>query len=698
MANKILILSADRNETQTLQLVLSQAKEQAFELVLLQSLVSGLAIVVEGKIDAVILDLALPDGNGLAAFNRLYACAGHIPILVLCPFDQEELAINCIHHGAQGYLLKGHFNSYLLAQGLRSIIARKELASAFYKEKIRAEIALNSIGDAVICTDLAGNIDYLNIAAEKLTLWDREQAHGRPFSEVFKIINGETRSIERNTVQLVLQQNKPIGLPPDTILIRRDGSEAAIEDSAAPINDMLGHQTGVVVVFHDVSVAQMMSKKMAFLAQHDFLTNLPNRLMLNDRIAQAITIAKRNHTRLAILFLDLDNFKHINDSLGHAIGDKLLQSVSLRLVGCVRDSDTVSRQGGDEFVILLAESDSEINTATIAGKILQVLSCPHCLPECELHITASMGISVYPSDGEDVETMIQSADIAMYHAKERGRNNFQFFRSDMNTRAAERQKIEAHLRMALERKEFVLYYQPQINLQTGKVTGAEALIRWMHKDMGMVMPDRFIPIAEDCGLIVPIGRWVLREACRQAHLWTEQGFDPVSISVNISAVEFRQKNFLQGVTNILRETGVDASQLELEITESVLMRDAQGSVAILQELKKMGVRLAVDDFGTGYFSLSYLEQFPLDVLKIDQSFVQDIPANDSHRIIISAVIGMGNSLQLRVIAEGIENQSQLNFLRSQHCQEGQGYFLSHPLTIDQFGHLLWREKQALKCV
>ncbi|MBI3230351.1 MAG: EAL domain-containing protein [Burkholderiales bacterium] len=695
MANRILILSADAAETAMLHQVLGAAREQPFDLETIASLSSGITRVGQGQIDAIILDLTLPDCMGHANFSRMYACTPEIPILVMCPWEQEELAISCVHSGAQGYLLKGHFSSYLLAQGLRSVIARKELEAVFYKEKARAEIALNSIGDAVICTDLQGNIDYLNVAAEKLTLWSREQANGHPFSEVFNIINADTRNAERNTVELVLQQKQTIGLPPDTILIKRDGSEASIEDSAAPINDLSGRQTGVVVVFHDVSAAQIMSKKMAFLAQHDFLTNLPNRLMLNDRIEQAITMAKRNQTQLAILFLDLDNFKHINDSLGHAIGDKLLQSVSKRLAACVRDSDTVSRQGGDEFVILLAESESEINTAIIANKILQLLACPHYLLECELHITTSIGVSVYPLDGEDAETMIKSADIAMYHAKEHGRNNFQFFRSDMNTRAIERQKIEAHLRVALEKQEFVLHYQPQVNLKTGKVTGAEALIRWMHGDMGMVMPARFISIAEDSGLIVPIGRWVLREACLQAQRWNLQGFAPVSISVNISAVEFRQKNFLQGVQNILQETGLNASQLELEITESVLMRDAQASIAILQELKEMGVRLAVDDFGTGYSSLSYLEQFPLDVLKIDQSFVQDIPANGSNRIIISAVIGMGNSLQLRVIAEGIENQVQLNFLQAQQCHEGQGFFLSRPLTVEQFGRMLLRKNHAL---
>ena len=698
MVNKILILSDDAPEAAKLQEILGGAGEDAFEMEWLRSLGEALERIQRGLIDAIILDLDLTDSDGIATFDKIYAGAPHIPVMTLGTSECEAQAISSVHSGAQGYLLKGHFKSYLVKQGLRSIIARKALEEAFFKEKARAEIALNSIGDAVICTDLAGNIDYLNIAAEKLTGWSRDEAYGHPFADVFRIINAVTREVERNTVQLILQQDLAIGLPPDTVLVRRDGTEVAIEDSAAPINDWAGKRTGVVVVFHDVSAAQIMSKKMAYLAQHDFLTNLPNRLMLNDRIAHAITMARRNGQRLAILFLDLDNFKHINDSLGHAMGDKLLQSVSRRLADCVRDSDTVSRQGGDEFVILLAESECEDNTATTAAKILLLLAAPHYVSDCELHITTSIGISVYPLDGEDAETLIKSADIAMYHAKERGRNNFQFFRNDMNIRAVERQQVEAHLRTALEKREFVLYYQPKVNLKTGLVTGAEALVRWLHGDMGLVMPERFISVAEDSGLIVPIGRWVLREACAQARRWIDDGFDPVAISVNISAVEFRQKGFFEGVRTILQDTGLAAHHLELEITESVLMRDAQASIAILQDLKAMGVRLAVDDFGTGYSSLSYLEQFPLDVLKIDQSFVQDIPANGSNRIIISAVIGMGNSLQLRVIAEGIENQVQLNFLQAQQCQEGQGYFFSRPLTVDQFSVMLANRNQRLDVV
>ncbi len=554
---------------------------------------------------------------------------------------------------------------------------------------MRAEIALNSISDAVICTDIHGNIDYLNIAAEKMTGWSREEAAGHPFSHVFQIIDGTSRQPIPNPVDLVLQSNQAVDLAADTVLIRRDGSEIEIADSASPIYDWDGTLTGVVVAFHDVSVAKAMRVKMTHLAQHDFLTNLPNRVLLNDRIAQAIASANRYGTKVALLFLDLDNFKHINDSLGHATGDKLLQSVTKRLSASVRNTDTVSRQGGDEFVILLEESKTGKNAALTAEKILEALTLPHEIGKCQLYITTSIGISVYPQDGLDAETLLKSADTAMYCAKEKGRNNYQFFKNEMNTRAVQRLKIEADLRLALEKKQFELLYQPKIHLNNNQMTGVECLLRWQHDEWGEMMPESFIGIAEESGLIVPIGRWVLREACKQAKKWLDSSLPAMTIAVNISAKEFLQKDFVESVRAVLAETQLPANLLELEIAESVLMRDAQSSTAILHQLKQIGIQLAVDDFGTGYSSLSYLQQFPIDVLKIDQSFVHHIASASDEGIIVSAIISMGHSLKLRVIAEGIENKTQLDFLKSRHCEEGQGYFFSKALTASEFATRLF---------
>lgn len=688
MFNPVLILTDRAADATHLTSALVNAEDGGFEVEWERSLAAGLKRVGRGGLDAIMADLSLSDSVGVTTFDRLQAAASPTPIMILSTMEDENLAREAVRRGAQGYLSTSQFDSNLVPQAIRSAIQRSLIEKDLYKERSRADIALNSISDAVICTDVSGNVDYLNIAGERLTGWAREDARGHPISEVFHIINGITRERQRNPVERVLQNNEPMGLEADTVLIRRDGSEAAIEDSASPIHDWNGHLTGVVIVFHDVTAAQAMTIKMAHLAQHDFLTNLPNRVLLNDRIAQAIQLAKRQKTQLALLFVDLDNLKHINDSLGHATGDRLLQSVTQRLINCVRSSDTVSRQGGDEFVILLAESKHEKNAALTAEKILAALALPHEIALRELHVTASIGISVYPADGKDAETLIKAADTAMYSAKGKGRNNYQFFRSDMTVRAVERQLIEAGLRHALEKQEFVLHYQPKINLNTGAITGVEALVRWAHADWGLIYPARFVTIAEDCGLIVPIGRWILREACAQAKRWHDAGSTSISMAVNISALEFRHKAFLDGLRTILHETGLAPGCLQLEITEGVLMHDADSSTAILLELKAMGVQLAVDDFGTGYSSLSYLRQFPLDVLKMDQSFVDEIESTTHNGIIASAVISMGNSLKLKVVAEGIENQVQLKFLKDRHCEEGQGFLFSRPVVADEFTTLL----------
>ncbi len=424
--------------------------------------------------------------------------------------------------------------------------------------------------------------------------------------------------------------------------------------------------------------------KMAHLAQHDYLTNLPNRVLLNDRITQAIAVAERNSTQIAVLFLDLDNFKNINDTLGHETGDKLLQSVSKRLSDCVRHADTVSRQGGDEFIILLTDIKHDSDAAIIADKVLETLTLEHLVENSHFHVSASIGISIYPSDGNNAETLIKNADIAMYHAKQNGRNNYQFFENDMNIRVTQRLVIETNLRVALEMQQFELLYQPKYNLFDNQITGAEALLRWHHDQWGQVSPDKFIPIAEDCGLIVPIGRWVLREACSQAKKWMDDGLPTITIAINISAQEFLQKDFVKSVNEVLLDTGLPSYCLELEITERVLIRDVDRTITILHQLKKIGIKLALDDFGTGYSSLNYLHQFPLHVLKIDQSFVNKIVVPSDEGVIVSAIISMGNSLKLKVIAEGIENQIQLDFLKNRHCEEGQGYFLSRPLTAENF--------------
>ncbi len=440
-----------------------------------------------------------------------------------------------------------------------------------------------------------------------------------------------------------------------------------------------------------VDQIQLANSQMDHLVHHDMLTDLPNRVLLLDRLRQAIELARRQGRQLAVMFMDLDNFKHINDSLGHAMGDRLLQSVSSRPLACVRNSDTVSRQGGDEFLLLLPTIEHAEDAAVSAQKMLGALVPPHAIEQHDLHIGISIGISIYPDDGEDAETLIKCADTAMYYAKESGRNNYKFFEASMNVRAVQRQSIEVSLRRAVERHEFILHYQPKINLKSNLIVGVEALIRWQHPERGLLPPAQFIPIAEDSGLILSIGRWVLHEACRQAQAWQQAGLRPITVAVNTSALEFRAADFLDNIRATLNATGLSPRYLELELTESVLMRDAEATNRMLNALTGLGIKLTVDDFGTGYSSLSYLRQFPIDTLKIDQSFVHQMTSSPSDAGLVSAVINMGKSLNHRVIAEGVETSEQHAFLLAQQCDEGQGYYFGRPMQADELAALLKQE-------
>lgn len=464
-----------------------------------------------------------------------------------------------------------------------------------------------------------------------------------------------------------------------------------LSQSVSPQNAHALQQANANLVIASVEahkVADDAISRLHHLAYHDALTDLPNRTLLWDRLGQAIELARRQDRQLALLFMDLDGFKHINDSLGHPVGDQLLQMVARRLSSCARHSDTVSRQGGDEFVVLLPAIESPEDAMAFAKKTLLAFESSFQLCEHDLYIGVSIGISIYPGDGHDAETMIRNADTAMYHAKEAGRNNCKFFEQKMNDRAVERQSIEADLRLALKRQEFVLYYQPKIDFVSGMVVGVEALIRWHHPQRGLLLPAQFVPIAEECGLIVPIGRWVLREACAQACAWRKTGLPPITTAVNSSALEFRAKDFLENLRSTLAATTIEPHSLQLELTESVLMQNIESSESVLLAVADMGIKLAIDDFGTGYSSLSYLSRFPINTLKIDQSFVREINGSADNSTIVSAIINMGRSLNRSVIAEGVETRYQHEFLLQQHCDEGQGDYYSPPLPARDLEALL----------
>ena len=434
--------------------------------------------------------------------------------------------------------------------------------------------------------------------------------------------------------------------------------------------------------------------KVSHLLQYDVLTELPNSTLLGDRLNQSLALSRRHDKQLAVMFLGLDRFKRINNALGHPAGDEMLKQVSRNLVATVRESDSVFRYGSDEFVVILADIRHPQQTRGIAEKILTAIRAPQHIAGHDLSVTASLGISIYPDDGFDAIELIKKAETAMRNIKEISHNDFSFFIDEMNQRARDQQSIETGIRLGLERKEFVLHYQPKLDLGSGQVVGAEALIRWQKPGHGLVYPSEFISVAEDSGLIVPLSKWVLAQACRQACAWQAAGLPKICMSVNMSAIDFRQRDFVDGIEQTLKQTGLEPHLLELEITEGVLMQNIETTVTALARLKTMGIRLAIDDFGTGYSSLSYLRRFPIDVLKIDQSFIRGLSNDNNDAALVSAIISLGRSLNLTIIAEGVETLEQLDFLKSHQCEEGQGYYFSKPVEPDAFARYLESVKPA----
>ena len=692
MSKRILLIQDDVANARVILEALSNSNDESFEVQWVRCCSDGLERLA--GVAAILVDLFLPDSSGIETFDRLFKAAPKIPMLILVNPRYEETAKLAVMCGAQDYLFKARLDAYLLPKALASMIERAVLADALITEKERAQVTLNSIGDAVVSTDLAGNVTYLNAVAETLTGWTTDEAVGHPLEDVFRIIDATSRETADNAMLLAIRENRTVALAPNCVLIRRDGIEAAIEDSAAPIRDRSGAVSGAVMVFHDVSVARAMTAELSRLAQYDSLTELPNRALLHDRLTEALALSKRHHRQLAVLLLDLDRFKHINDSLGQTVGDGLLQSVGRRLLGCVRGSDTVSRLGGDVFVVLLWEVKHAQDPAITADKILHSLRVPHEIMRHELHITVSIGIATYPNDGTDAETLLKKADIAMHRAKDGGRDGYQFFKSEMTLGAMERQSLADALRHAIERRELSVHYQSKMDLTAGTIIGVEALIRWSHPQRGLVPPAQFIKIAEECGLIVPIGRWILREACRQARAWQLAGLPPICMAVNISAVELRTPGFVAGVRTILQETQLEPRHLELELTEKVLVDDSRSVQDVLKELKDIGVLLALDDFGTGTSSLTDLKRVPIDTLKIDRSFVRGLTTDEDDASLVTAMIGMGKNLHMRVVAEGVETREQLAMLQEYGCPQAQGYYFGAPVPAMEFGNMLKHRDQA----
>jgi diguanylate cyclase (GGDEF)-like protein/PAS domain S-box-containing protein len=683
----ILLIENDREQAGSISAMLNDRGSYSSAVAHVECLADAETYLAGHSIDLVLLDLELPCPPGLDAVRWARALVPRAPIVLLSNLDDEPKAIQAIQDGVQNYLIKDQFDTRNLIRALTNAVERKMIEEILFNAKERAQVTLDSIADAVICTDMSGSITFLNPVAERMTGWPLIEVAGRPLTEAFRVVDAVTRSAIQDPLAKAALENRTGKLPLNSILINRDGHEFFIEDSVAPIHDRAGKVTGAVIVFRDVSAARAHKEQITYLAEHDFLTGLPNRLLLNDRVGQAISLARRHGGRIAVLFLDLDGFKQINDSLGHPVGDKLLQSVAKRLLGCVRSPDTVSRQGGDEFVLLLQELQQSDDAGTTARRVLQAVAEIHSVDGHELNVTASIGVSVYPDDGPDADTLIKNADAAMYDAKKSGRRSYQFYRPEMNDRAVNLEPIEQSLLHALKRNELTLHYQPKINLKTGAISGAEALSRWMHPTRGAVAAGQFIPIAEEFGLILPIDAWVLREACMQAHAWRSAGLPVKAMAVNVSGTQFQSEDFLNGLSATLSETGLDPGYLELDVTESVLMRHPEHAAFILKTLRDRGVHVSIDNFGMGNTSLSSMQKLPLNALKIDRSLIRRITTDPDGATTVGAMISMGQSLNLRVIAEGVETAEDLQFLWEHDCDEAQGNFFSHPVLPEQLASL-----------
>ncbi len=638
----------------------------------------GLEIWRRHKPEVVVTDIMMPVMDGLKMAEAIRQEDPSVPIIVTTAYNETEYFLKAIDLGIDKYVIKPVKTELLLqaiqqcAWGVKADLEMQLAATVF-----------DASSNAIVITDTRNRIIAVNAAFCEITGYADTEAigqtptilsSGRHDASFYKAM---WNSLSDTGVWIGEVWNR-----------RKDGEIYAEWLTINTVKNSRGEITHYVAIFSDITEHKQTEEHVRHLAHYDALTDLPNRTLFNDRLGQALIQAHRNRCKAAVMFLDLDRFKVINDTLGHSVGDLLLQEAALRLKGCVREGDTVSRQGGDEFVVLLPEIADEEDVYAVAQKLLNAIAQSFMLDGHELHVSASIGVSFYPNDGADAETLMKNADVAMYRAKEMGRNNYQFYHADMNARSFERLAMETSIRRALEREQFELYYQPRIEALGGVIVGVEALIRWHHPDLGLILPAQFIPLAEETGLILPIGEWVLRIAAAQGKAWQQAGLPPLFVAVNVSARQFRQADFAGKVSRILQDTGFDPHCLELELTETTLMTHAEENIETLKKLKETGIRIAIDDFGTGYSSLGYLKRLPVDILKIDRSFVSDVTDNRDDAAIVEAIIAMARSLALHVIAEGVETVEQSQFLQARKCDEMQGYYFSHPLPVEEFERLI----------
>ena len=697
---------------------------------------AGLDLFARESPDLVLLDLRLPGIDGLEVLSYLVKDAPGIPVIIISGQGTVKDASDSLKKGAWDYITKPIFDMQVLDIAVHNVLERARLLreKSIYQQSLEEELEKGTTDLEQRSLELEKAYRNLNreigerrraetaIQQERTfiqTIIDGVRDPARIVSPDFGVLMmnqtalallpSKQTSMEELTcyqayrqsdtpcsgedhecvLKEVLKTGKPCSVKHKDIL--EDNKERIFEVEASPLWNPDGTLHGVLEVIRNITEdlsteAQLREhrERLYHVVHHDTLTNLPNRMLLQDRLSRMMMKAKRNKTYVAILFLDLDRFKKINETLGHDIGDHLLLEVSKRLKNCVRKSDTVARIGGDEFGVILDDLRDVKFVAVVARKFLQALSKPIIIQEYELYATSSIGISLYPDDGEDEDVLFRCADTALYRAKDAGKNNYQYYTPDMNTRAFEFLLMESGLRKAVENDELVVFYQPLINLENNKLIGMEALLRWQHPEKGMISPGDFIPLAEETGLIEPIGEWVLQAACAQNKKWQDVGYPPVKVSVNMSSRQFSKKNVVEIISETLEKTGLSPEYLGIEITESVIMQDVKSTITKLKQLHDMGICLSIDDFGTGYSSLSYLKLFPIDFLKIDRSFVFNITSDSTDAAIAASVILLAHSMELKVVAEGVETSEQLELLRGQGCDYVQGFLFSKPLAAEEF--------------
>ena len=697
---------------------------------------TGLNLFTSDPPDLVLLDLRLPGMDGLEVLGHISQDAPDLPVIIVSGKGSVKDASDALKIGAWDYITKPIFDMKVLEISVHNVLERAKLVLEKRKHQKNLEKELQKETSDLEQRSLELEKAYRNLNREIEERKRAEIAIQQEHAFIQTIIDGvrdPARIVSPDFGVLMMNQAALALLPSKQTILEQltcyqayrqidipcsgddhqcvlkeviktgqsitvhhkdivgENKERVFEVEASPLWNSDGTLYGILEVVRNITDDLGMEtqlrehrERLYHLVHHDALTNLPNRMLLQERLSRMMMKAKRNRTYVAVLFLDLDRFKKINETLGHEIGDKLLLEVAKRLENCVRKSDTVARLGGDEFGVILDDLRDVKFVAVVARKFLQALSKPIIIQEYELYATSSIGISLYPDDSEDVDVLLRCADTALYRAKEAGKNNYQYYTADMNTRAFEFLLLESGLRKALDNNELVVFYQPLIDLETNKLLGMEALLRWKHPEKGMISPGDFIPLAEETGLIEPIGEWVLRAACTQNKEWQDAGYPPVKVSVNMSARQFNKKNITELIGGILQETGLSPEYLGIEITESVIMQDVKSTIAKLKKMHKMGITLSIDDFGTGYSSLSYLKLFPIDNLKIDQSFVFNITSDSTDAAIAASVILLAHSMNLKVVAEGVETEEQLEVLRQQGCDYVQGFLFSRPLPSEEF--------------